>query len=112
LVQRYLKFSSEDIKLNKKLKDQEIEELNLAGGGDSEMEGEEQQSGEGGGFGFGESIDYDKLANMIVEKITQREQIITEVDKDDKKETDVDDDPATNDKKKSSKKKNKKSEEE
>ena len=114
LVQRYLKFSSEDIKLNKKLKDQEIEELNLAGGGDSEMEGEEQQPG--GGFGFGESIDYDKLANMIVEKITQREQIITEVDKDDKKESDTCDDSTTKDKdkekKKSSKKKNKKSEEE
>lgn len=112
LVQRYLKFSSEDIKLNKKLKDQEIEELNLAGSGDSEMDdgGEDQQ--DNGGFGFGESFDYDKLANMIAEKMMQREQIITEVDKDDKKETDVVDNSASKNKKKSSKKKNKKSEEE
>ena len=60
----------------------------------------------------GESFDYDKLANMIAEKMMQREQIIPEVDKDDKKETDVVDDSASKNKKKSSKKKNKKSEEE
>jgi hypothetical protein len=70
LVQRYLKYSSEDIKLNKKLKEEEIEELNLAGGDNSE----DNQAGT-----FGESIDYDKLANIIVEKM-QSKNIITEVD--------------------------------
>ena len=34
LVQKYLKYSAEDIKLNQKLKDQEVEELNLAGKGE------------------------------------------------------------------------------
>jgi hypothetical protein len=68
LVQKYLKYSSEDIRLNKKLKDEEIEELNLAGGENSDPEN------------LGESkIDYDKLANMIVERMTSKN-IITEVD--------------------------------
>jgi hypothetical protein len=68
LVQKYLKYSSEDIRLNKKLKEEEIEELNLAGGENSDPEN------------LGESkIDYDKLANMIVERMTSKN-IITEVD--------------------------------
>ena len=96
LVQKYLKYSSEDIKLNKKLKDEEIEELNLAGG-----EGDEEDMNN-----FGESIDYDKLANMIVERITAKN-IITEVEE----ETD-DTDSKTKKEKKSSKKKTKKTEEE
>jgi hypothetical protein len=75
LVQRYLKYSSEDIKLNKKLKEEEIEELNLAGGDNSN----DQQAS------FGESIDYDKLANMIVEKMTNKN-IITEVDEPNKED--------------------------
>lgn len=77
LVKKYLKFSSEDIKLNDKLKKEEIEELNLAGGdnsGDDEM-----------GGGPMESIDYDKLANMIVEKLSNSKNIITEVDTEDNK---------------------------
>lgn len=78
LVQRYLKYSTEDIKLNKKLKEEEIEELNLAGGDKSD----EQQSP------FGESIDYDKLANMIVEKMTNKN-IITEVDEPNKEDDDT-----------------------
>jgi hypothetical protein len=80
LVQRYLKFSSEDLKLNKKLKEQEIEELNLAGG---DNESDEEMGGTSGsaGFGsFGESIDYDKLANMIVEKLSNNKTMVTEVD--------------------------------
>jgi hypothetical protein len=105
LVQRYLKFSSEDLKLNKKLKEQEIEELNLAGGDNSEM-GDKQG---GNDFGFGESVDYDKLSNMVVEKLAARLNMVTE---DDKKETDVVDDSASKNKKNPSKKKNKKSEEE
>lgn len=70
LVQKYLKYSSEDIKLNKKLKEEEIEELNLAGGENSDPEKLQ-----------GESIDYDKLSNMIVEKMIAKQNIITEEDK-------------------------------
>ena len=95
LVQKYLKYSSEDIKLNKSLKEQEIEELHLAGGENSDPEN----------LGFGESIDYDKLSNMIVEKMLERQNMITEVDNDN--ECKVEEKP-----KKKSKKKNKKSEEE
>ena len=85
LVQKYLKYSSDDIKLNKKLKDEEIEELNLAGGDN------------GGDDGMMESIDYDKLSNMIVEKLTKHQNMITEEDDDDTAES------------KSNKKSNKKS---
>lgn len=98
LVQKYLKYSSEDIKLNKKLKDEEIEELNLAGGENSDPEALN---------GMGESvIDYDKLANMIVERMTGKT-IITEVD-------DCDDESEKKPKKvkKTSKKKKKTDEEE
>jgi hypothetical protein len=70
LVQKYLKYSSEDIKLNKKLKEQEIEELNLAG---SDSGGDENP--------FGESIiNYDKLADMIVERLSAKANMITEED--------------------------------
>lgn len=75
LVQKYLKYSSEDIKLNKKLKDEEIEELNLAGGDNSDPE---TLSSMGESVG----IDYDKLANMIVEKMSSKS-IITEIAEDD-----------------------------
>ena len=102
LVQKYLKYSSEDIKLNQKLKDQEIEELNLAGGDN----GDEEMGGGDFGGGFGESIDYEKLSNMIVEKMSALATI--NENKEDKKETDVVDDDASKDKKKSSKKKSKK----
>lgn len=95
LVQKYLKYSSEDIKLNKSLKEQEIEELHLAGGENSDPEN----------MGFGESIDYDKLSNMIVEKMLAKQNMITEVDNDNECKTE--EKP-----KKKSKKKNKKSEEE
>lgn len=73
LVQKYLKLSDADIKLNEKLKQEEIEELNLAGGEGSE--GSEEEKG-GDGFGF-ESLDYDKLANMIIEKLSEKS-ILTE----------------------------------
>lgn len=74
LVQKYLKLSDADLKLNDKLKQEEIEELNLAGGEGSSKEGEDQGLE---GFGFGESIDYEKLTNMIVEKLTNKS-ILTE----------------------------------
>lgn len=95
LVQKYLKYSSEDIRLNKKLKEEEIEELNLAGGENSDPEN----------LGEGRTIDYDKLANMIVERMTSKN-IITEVD-------DCDDDSEKPKKvKKTSNKKTKKNDEE
>lgn len=71
LVQKYLKYSSEDIKLNNKLKQEEIEDLNLAGGEASAAAGEAMMK---------ESIDYSKLADMIVERMTTKN-IITEEDK-------------------------------
>ena len=74
LVQKYLKYSTEDIKLNKKLKEQEIEELNLAGGEASAAAADQ----------FSEGIDYGKLADMIVERMTAKN-IITEVDDEDTK---------------------------
>ena len=74
LVQKYLKYSTEDIKLNKKLKEQEIEELNLAGGEASAAAADQ----------FSEGIDYGKLADMIVERMSAKN-IITEVDDEDTK---------------------------
>lgn len=72
LVQKYLKLSDADLKLNNKLKQEEIEELHLAG---SETSDAAALSG-----GMGESI-VDKIANMVVEKLMQKQNIITEVDK-------------------------------
>lgn len=74
LVQKYLKYSTEDLKLNKKLKEQEIEELNLAGGEASAAAADQ----------FSEAIDYGKLADIIVERMTAKN-IITEVDDEDTK---------------------------
>ena len=73
LVQKYLKLSDADLKLNDKLKQEEIKELNLAGDGSTDEDGEQGLEG----FGFGESIDYEKLTNMIVEKLTNKS-ILTE----------------------------------
>jgi hypothetical protein len=88
LVQKYLKYSSEDIKLNNKLKQEEIEDLNLAGGEASAAAGEALMK---------ESIDYGKLADMIVERMSAKN-VITE---DDKKE----DEPSEKAVKKTTKKK-------
>lgn len=97
LVQKYLKYSSEDIKLNKKLKEEEITELNLAGGENSDPD-----------VINGESIDYDKLSNMIVEKMLAKQSMVTEVDTEKKeKEAECEDQP-----KKKRKSKKKKDEEE
>jgi hypothetical protein len=66
LVKKYLKMSDSDLKLNDKLKQEEIENLNLAGGG-------KQDNGEGG-----EPDDsmfenqMDKLVDMIVERLESR----------------------------------------
>lgn len=95
LVQKYLKYSSEDIKLNEKLKEEEIDELHLAGGENSDQ----------AAMGESVAVDYNKLANMIVEKLTAKENIITEVD-------DTDEDEKPKKIKKTSKKKTKKNDEE
>ena len=100
LVQKYLKYSTEDIKLNKKLKEQEIEELHLAGGENSDPDN------------LQESIDYDKLSNMIVEKLTAAKNMITEVDKEEKIDKEEKSDKRQTVKKKSKKEKKSKDDEE
>lgn len=72
LVQKYLKLSDQDLKLNDKLKQEEIEDLNLAGGDDNEEEGKNDGQ-KGGGFdlGFGEA-QIEKLADMITERLVER----------------------------------------
>lgn len=67
LVQKYLKLSPADLELNDKLKKEEIEELKLAGGdsGDDAM-------------GM-ESLAIEKIANMVVEKLTQKTNILEEI---------------------------------
>jgi riboflavin biosynthesis pyrimidine reductase len=65
LVQKYLKLSSADLDLNEKLKKEEIEELHLAGGENSDE------------AAMGESI-VDKIANMVVEKLTIKPGLISE----------------------------------
>ena len=105
LVQKYLKLSDADLKLNDKLKQQEIEELNLAG----DPENTYDESGEGGSSaGFGESIDYNKLADLIVEKMTNKS-ILTEQNS--KIDDDMDKDISKKKKSVKSKKKNKSEEE-
>lgn len=94
LVQKYLKYSSEDIKLNNKLKQEEIEDLNLAGGEASAAAGEAMMQ---------ESIDYGKLADMIVERMTAKN-IITEEDKPENK---TDDESSEKPSKKTAKRKKK-----
>lgn len=65
LVQKYLKLSDADLKLNDKYKREEIEELHLAGGENSDE------------AAFGESI-VDKIANMVVEKLAEKSHLIEE----------------------------------
>lgn len=91
LVQKYLKYSTEDIKLNKKLKQEEIDELHLAGGENSDPENMQESN----------TIDYAKLADMIVERMSSKN-VITE---DDKKEEHIEDKPEDKPVKKSKKKK-------
>jgi hypothetical protein len=83
LVSKYLKLSDADLKLNDKLKQVEIEELNLAGDPDNPAGAEE---GTGGGFGGFEGLDYDKLASMVVEKLMNKTDLITEISQNPSKE--------------------------
>ena len=83
LVQKYLKLSDADLKLNDKLKQEEIEELNLAGGEDmydvnaeSSNNKPKQESNpfddvDMSEFGYGESF-MNKLADLIVEKMNSK----------------------------------------
>lgn len=73
LVQKYLKLSDADLKLNEKYKQEEIEELHLAGGENSDE------------MAMGESALVDKIANMVVEKLMQQTNLIIENKKCDKK---------------------------
>lgn len=68
LVQKYLKLSSADLALNDKLKQEEIEELHLAGGENSDA----------AALGESSQIDYDKLTDMIVEKLSVKHNLIAE----------------------------------
>lgn len=63
LVKKYLKMSDADLKLNDKLKQEEIENLNLAGGNSENEEGPEDNA-------FESNID--KLVDMIVERLESR----------------------------------------
>lgn len=65
LVQKYLKLSDADLKLNEKYKQEEIEELHLAGGENSDD------------AAMGESL-VDKIANMVVEKLAEKSLLIEE----------------------------------
>jgi hypothetical protein len=89
LVQKYLKLSDADLKLNNKLKQEEIEELHLAGGEGSDV------------AAMGESI-VDQIANMVVEKLSQKAdllEVLTENDHKDDKDTIEDKKPRKNKKK-------------
>lgn len=66
LVKKYLKMSDADLKLNDKLKQEEIENLNLAGGGNNGEE--ESNSLDDNAF----ESNMDKLIDMIVERLEQR----------------------------------------
>ena len=81
LVSKYLKLSDADLKLNDKMKQAEIEELNLAGDPENTYD-------ESGGSGSNESntIDYDKLASMVVEKLMNKTNLITEISQNPNKE--------------------------
>lgn len=83
LVSKYLKLSDADLKLNDKLKQAEIEELNLAGDPDNPAGAE---GGSSGGFGGFEGLDYDKLASMVVEKLMNKTDLITEISQNPSKE--------------------------
>ena len=64
LVQKYLKLSDADLKLNEKYKQEEIEELHLAGGENSDQAALEST--------------IDKIANMVVEKLAEKSRLIEE----------------------------------
>ena len=68
LVKKYLKMSDADLKLNDKLKQEEIENLHLAGGEGSDAAMAEMAEGNDNAF----ESNMDKLVDMIVERLEQR----------------------------------------
>ena len=94
LVQKYLHLSDADIKLNEKYKQEEIEELNLAGSDNNE-----------GDAGF-ESLkkEINELKAMILERINNNGHPISESDSDKDKEKETKDKPKKDKSKKKSKK--------
>lgn len=77
LVKKYLKLSDADLKLNDKLKQEEIENLNLAGNGGSE----EGQEPDDNSF---ESVNIDKLVDLIVERLENKLILTEEISKENK----------------------------
>lgn len=78
LVKKYLKMSDADLKLNDKLKQEEIENLHLAGGESSDAEAMAAMA-EGNDNAYESNID--KLVDMIVERLEQRMINESKVDK-------------------------------
>lgn len=78
LVKKYLKMSDADLKLNDKLKQEEIENLHLAGGESSDTEAMAAMA-EGNDNAYESNID--KLVDMIVERLEQRMINESKVDK-------------------------------
>ena len=74
LVKKYLKLSDADLKLNEKLKQEEIDKLNLAGGEGSE----EGQEPDDNSF---ESVNTDKLVDLIVERLENKLILTEEISK-------------------------------
>ena len=74
LVKKYLKLSDADLKLNEKLKQEEIDKLNLAGGEGSE----EGQEPDDNSF---ESVNIDKLVDLIVERLENKLILTEEISK-------------------------------
>ena len=77
LVKKYLKLSDADLKLNEKLKQEEIDKLNLAGGEGSE----EGQEPDDNSF---ESVNIDKLVDLIVERLENKLILTEEISKENK----------------------------
>ena len=73
LVKKYLKLSDADLKLNDKLKQQEIEELHLAGGENSDMAAMQGAKKDSGGFNRWESdFTTQEIANIVEEVLKQK----------------------------------------
>lgn len=70
LVKKYLKMSDADLRLNEKLKQEEIENLHLAGGENPDVEAMNDIQNEPDDNSFESNMD--KLVDMIVERLEQR----------------------------------------
>ena len=86
LVKKYLKLSDADLKLNDKLKQEEIEKLHLAGGEGSIPDEEENSNKSAGSFGFGDSLEpnLEQALEIVLEHIKKEKK-----KKDKEKEQDI-----------------------